>query len=112
MRCLAGGLEVGIGAGDQRHRGDVARIWLVAVASINSSVWVEGTGNAAVVVHDDVWILPLPAQLDRRTVIVRESAGKSGPVIHVETDLFAVGVGPDASPHASAEMHIEDFAAG
>lgn len=109
VRSLARRLEVGIGPGDKCHRGDVTGIRLIAAAPIDTPVRVKGAGNAAVVVHDDVGILPLPSQFDRWTVIVCESAYEAGPVIHVQTDLFAVGVRADTTPHASSEMHVEGF---
>ena len=83
----------------------------MAVAPIDSSILVKGAEDAAVVVHDDVWILPFSAELDGGPAVRSKVAQERRPIVHVQIDLLSVGIGADPAPHSATEVHSEDFAA-
>ena len=82
------------------------------MAAIDRAIGIERPKDAAVVVHDDVGIFPLAAKFDAWTVVGGKVAKEGWPVVHIKTDLFSIGIGADAAPHASAKMHAENFASG
>lgn len=110
--CLAGGLETGVGARNQRDGSDVTGIWLVAVPPIYRCVGVKGAEDAAVIFCHDVGILPFSPELDRWAVVRSQVSEEHWPIVHVQIDLLSVGVGADAAPHSATEVHSEDLAAG
>ena len=78
---------------------------------VDAAIRGKSARNAAVIVHHNVGIVPLTSEFDTRTVIRSETSEERRPVIHVEIDLFAVGVGADPASHSAAQVHPEDLAA-
>ncbi len=82
------------------------------MSDVNGAVVVEGTGDAAVIVHDDVGILPLAPEFDRRAVIRIQVSEEMGVVVHVQRNVLSVGVEADAAAHASTQLHVKNLATG
>ena len=67
---FASGFEVGIGSGLQRDRNHLCHVGTaLIVLAVDGPIIVERSADASVIVHDDVGILPLASEFNRRAVI-------------------------------------------
>src|ERR1700757_2937701 len=82
------------------------------VSSIDASVQIKCAMDAAVVVHLQIWISPMPAHLDARAVIGYKPSGQGGPVVHIKNDGFSVSGNGKVSTHAATKVHAKSFALG
>lgn len=60
------------------------------MAAVNAAIGLEGTTDAAVIVHDKVRIFPVTAKFQARAVI-RDERSIPWPVVHVQMNRFAIG---------------------
>ena len=83
---------------------------LGVVARVNAAIGLECARDAAVIVHDQVGILPVTAQLQARTSIAAEEASVR-PVRHAKTDGFAVGREIQMLAHVADQVEPEALSA-
>jgi len=103
-------LEIGIGAGLKRHGNDLPEVGaLLTSSAINRPIRLKIALETTVVLHDEVWILPMSAELEPRSVVVPLTKREDGSEVHIQPDLLAIGVEIQASAHAAAQGHAEDF---
>jgi hypothetical protein len=105
-------LVLGIRTPYECYRNDFSHVWpIAAVSVINSSVGLEGPRDAAVVVHHQVGILPVAAELEARAGVLDE-VGIPWPVVHVEVNSFAISREIQVLAHAASHMQANVFSPG
>ena len=104
---LARSFEIGIRTRLENDVNDLSHIRAVfSTATIDGSVRLESPLDAAVIIHHEIRIVPLPTQLEPRSVL-GSSSGENGPIVHIQPDLLSVGIEIEAAPHAAAKCHAE-----
>jgi hypothetical protein len=110
LRSFAGGLEIGIRTRLKSHGNDLSHVGALLTSSpINRSIGLKVALQAAVVIHDEVWILPMSAELEPWSVVVSLSKSECRTVMHIQPDVLSVRIQIQSSTHAAAQGHAEDF---
>src|SRR5689334_5206836 len=79
------------------------------MTAINRSISRKATADAAMIVHNDIRILPLSAELQVRAAVTDKLSVKCRPVIHVKADRFAIGGEIQVLAHAAAQVHPQSL---
>jgi hypothetical protein len=112
MRRFARRLVLGIRTPYECYRNDFSHVWpIAAVSVINSSVRLEGPRDAAVIIHHQVGILPVAAELEARAGVIDE-VGIPWPVVHVEVNSFAISRKIQVLSHTASHMQANVLSPG
>ena len=85
-------LKVGVRCVHQRNWDYLAIVRMARIMpAVHTTVRTECPKNAAIVIHHQIRILPVTAQLDTGAMIARKLCIQPGPVVHVEADGFPIG---------------------
>ncbi len=70
LRGFAGGFEIGVGTWREGDRDHFSNVGVVSVViEENAAVGIEGPPDAAVIVHNDVRVVPLASEFDRGSIV-------------------------------------------
>jgi len=95
----------------ERDGNDLCDIWTIAaVPMIDAAIRLEGSPDAASVVHNHVWILPVATEFEAGTSIVDEIR-VPGPIIHVKVNGLSVGGKVQVLAHTSNQMQPDILSA-
>ena len=82
------------------------------MAAVDATIGLKSIRYAAVIVHHQVWISPVPAEIETGTTVANELPGPRRPIRHVEMNGFSVRREIQVLAHAAAEIHAQSFPAG
>src|SRR5216683_921139 len=89
----------------QRSRHNFAIVRMIRiVAVVHATVGEKCPKNAAVIIHHQIRILPVPAQLQTRATVRNELPIEGWPVTHIEINGLPVSREVEMRPHAATEV--------
>src|SRR6185369_15029157 len=62
------------------------------VSAIDGAIWFKRVGDAAVIVHHHLGVLPMSTELQAGAMIGDESAIPERPVVHIKVNWFSISV--------------------
>src|SRR5215469_11491502 len=111
MHGRARPFEVGIRARHERDGHDFSHVRAVAiVATINGSVGLKRARDAAVIVHDQIRVTPIPAELEAGVTVIYELR-IPWPVVNIQMNRLSIGRKVEMLPHPTSQFHSEILAA-
>src|SRR6266851_4741468 len=89
----------------QRDRDNFTIVRMVRiVTAVHAAIGQKCPKNTAMIIHYQVGIFPVTAQLETGATVANKLSVKGGPVTHVEIDGLPVGGEVQMRPHAAAEV--------
>lgn len=77
------------------------------MAAVDATIGLKSIRYAAVIVHHQVWISPMPAEVETRTTVADELSRPGRPIIHVQMNGLSVRREIQMLLHAASQIHSE-----